>query len=280
VQRQAALAAIDAVLAQALMLDGARYATPYNFVRALKRRSIKVAMPKRADAVQLLTVHGAKGLEAAAVFVMDSDPQPKNTDTATLLIDWPVEAESPRRCAFVYAETACPRSLADLLAAEVQARRREELNGLYVAMSRAKQRLVFSATEPSRMAVGRAWWARVEPLARPWPTQDTPDDAGSRDAAATSFALRTMAALPSRESAAAPVACGADDDATRLGRAVHCALEWATRAVPPASGPVLGELAQAAANEFDSVPGATEQLTRRILESADCARFFAGPALR
>ena len=41
-RRIAALGAIDALLGQALMLDGARYATPYNFVRALKRRVVQV----------------------------------------------------------------------------------------------------------------------------------------------------------------------------------------------------------------------------------------------
>ena len=273
VQRQAALAAIDAVLAQALMLDGARYATPYNFVRALKRRAIKVATPKQLDAVQLLTVHGAKGLEAAAVFVMDTDPQPKNPDTATLLVDWPVEAEWPRRCAFVYSEGACPRSLATLLATEVQARQREELNGLYVAMSRAKQWLVFSATEPSRAAPVAAWWARVEPLAMPWPVSAAPDTA---DTTAATFTLRTIAALPPRDNPDAPAARSPDTDATRLGKAVHRTLEWATTA----SGATVSELAQAAAIEFDSPPDATEQLARRVLASPDCARFFGGAALR
>src|SRR6185436_709349 len=42
-RRRAALAAIDALLSQALVLDGARYATPYSFVRALKRRPVKVS---------------------------------------------------------------------------------------------------------------------------------------------------------------------------------------------------------------------------------------------
>ena len=276
VQRQAALAAIDAVLAQALMLDGARYATPYNFVRALKRRAIKVAMPKQLDAVQLLTVHGAKGLEAAAVFVMDADPQPKNPDTATLLIDWPVEAESPRRCAFVYTESACPPSLAPLLATEVQARRREELNGLYVAMSRAKQRLVLSATEPSRPAPEASWWARVEPLAMPWPTNADVYAAATDEVAAAPFTLRTIAALPRRESLDALPTRSSDTEATRLGKAVHRTLEWATGL----SGAALGELAQAAAIEFDSRPDATEQLAHRILTSPDCARFFDDAALR
>jgi len=290
VRRQAALAAIDAVLAQALTLDGARYATPYNFVRALKRRAIKVAPPKQADAVQLLTVHGAKGLEATAVFVMDAEPQPKNPDTATLLIDWPVEAEWPRRCAFVYAEGACPPSLRGLLAVEVQARQREELNGLYVAMSRAKQRLVFSATEPSRPAPVSAWWERVAPLAMPWPSIDAPQVAASADAVAAEFTLRTIAPLPPRAVSAAPAAPRSPDtDATRLGKAVHRTLEWATSGAANgaagalsvvAGGVALGELAQAAAREFDSVPDATERLARRILDSADCAHFFGGAALR
>lgn len=280
VQRQAALATIDAVLAQALTLDGARYATPYNFVRALKRRAIKVPSPKQADAVQLLTVHGAKGLEAAAVFVMDADPQPKNPDTATLLIDWPVEAEWPRRCAFVYAEGSCPPSLQGLLAAEVRARQREELNGLYVAMSRAKQRLVFSATEPSRAALGAAWWARVTPVALPWPAEHVPDAAGAGDAVTAPFMLTTIAPLPKREGPDAPAERSPDTEATRLGKAVHRTLEWATGAQPIANGAALSELAHAAATEFDSAPAATEQFVRSILESPDCARFFGGPALR
>jgi ATP-dependent helicase/nuclease subunit A len=96
-QRALALDAIDAVLAQALLLDGGRYATPYGFVRALKRRAVKSAPPVRADAVRLLTIHGAKGLEADTVFITDADPSGRRTETDDLLVDWPVEAE--RRCA-------------------------------------------------------------------------------------------------------------------------------------------------------------------------------------
>jgi ATP-dependent helicase/nuclease subunit A len=75
-QRAFALDAIDAVLAQSLYLDGGRYATPYAFVRRLKKRAVKAALPVRASTVRLLTVHGAKGLEADTVFVMDTEPEP------------------------------------------------------------------------------------------------------------------------------------------------------------------------------------------------------------
>jgi ATP-dependent helicase/nuclease subunit A len=82
-------------------------------------------------------VHGAKGLEARAVFLMDADPEPLNAASATLLVDWPVESMHPRCCAFVYSETYCAPSLEPVRDLEAAARRREELNGLYVAMTRA-----------------------------------------------------------------------------------------------------------------------------------------------
>lgn len=280
VQRAAALATIDAVLAQALTLDGARYATPYNFVRALKRRNVKAAAPAHADAVQLLTVHGAKGLEAKVVFVMDADPEPQTAETATLLIDWPVEAEQPRRCAFVYAESACPPSLLAVLEAERIARRREELNGLYVAMSRAKLRLVFSATEPSRRAGAASWWDRIQPLAAAW----VPDDAAlvdvrPTDSPAAVLKVLTLAARPVSVAVPAPRSQGvADTEATRLGKAVHRLLEWAATAVSPADQ--VADLAPSAAAEFDVPAAVIARLALTILRSPECARFFEGPQLR
>src|SRR5690606_29950317 len=108
------------------------------------------------------------------VFVMDADPQGRNPDSATLLVDWPVQSERPRRCAFIASEARCPPSLEAVLAEERQARQREELNGLYVAMTRARRRLVFSATAPHRAAAGPSWWQRVQPLAAPWPDTAAP----------------------------------------------------------------------------------------------------------
>ena len=277
-QRQAALDSIDAVLAQALTLDGARYATPYSFVRALKRRSVKAAAPTHADAVQLLTVHGAKGLEARVVFVMDTDPEPKSTETATLLVDWPVEAEQPRRCAFVYSEAGCPPSLSALLDAERSAREREELNGLYVAMSRAKQRLVFSATEPSRRMAGASWFDRIEPFAAALSVDAAAPAAGPGAVPPIRLKVLTLEHRPERVTpeTVLPRSPDTDTDATRLGQAVHRVLEWAVGA--PADA--LGGLAEAAAREFGAPPGKVAQLARNILLGNDCARFFKGPQLR
>src|SRR5205085_2620810 len=82
-------------LAQALLLDSGRYSTPYAFVRALRQRTVKAALPMPTGAVRLLTVHGAKGLEADTVLLLDADPEKPGNEPCSLLIDWPVEAHAP-----------------------------------------------------------------------------------------------------------------------------------------------------------------------------------------
>ena len=312
-QRALALDAIDAVLAQALLLDGGRYATPYGFVRALKRRAVKSAPPVRADAVRLLTVHGAKGLEADTVFITDADPERPATETTTLLVDWPVEAERPLRCAFLYSESRCPPSLVDLLAAELAADGREELNALYVAMTRARRRLVFSATEPFQPPPRTSWWQRVEPCVKPVAMAPA-GDVGAPDRKPLVATLRVLprrtsqplpVPLPSPSRATTNVPAGVanarpqlaldfadpssppadpapdpsdagDPAAAALGRAVHRVLEWAAAAAPEAP---LVDLVAAAATEFAVDPAVVGRLAAAVLGHADVARFFRGPQI-
>jgi ATP-dependent helicase/nuclease subunit A len=279
-RRRGASDAIDAVLAQALTLDGARYATPYGFVRALRRRVLKAPPPVRADAVRLLTIHGAKGLEADTVFVMDAEPEPPQTETTTVLVDWPVEADHPRRCAFLYAESQCPPSLLPLLAVEHAAREREGLNALYVAMTRAKRRLVFSATEPLRGAGGLSWWQRVRPAAVAWRPVIMAPAAGA--ASLFDVVLKvppawTPASTPAKESREGRF----DADAARqaaLGQAVHRVLEWAGGGA--AADTPLSTLAASAAQQFGAVGAAVESIARAILDSAECASFFDRSRIR
>ncbi len=282
-RRNAALHAIDALLGQALTLDGARYATPYNFVRALRRRAVDAPATLQPSAVQLLTVHGAKGLEADVVFVMDSEPEPRASETATLLVDWPVAEVAPRRCAFIYAESRCPPSLAATQALEEQARDREELNALYVAMTRARVQLVFSSTAASRPAPRTPWRERVLPWCLPFP-QATQAEVPAIQATATSDSI-TLHRLPhwagEEDAAAAATATTApspsDDASSRLGQAVHRALEWAASAAGEAG---LHLFAGAAAEEFGADASEVLRLAELIWNSPSCARFFAGPQLR
>lgn len=279
-RRAQALEAVDAVLAQSLVLDAGRYATPYAFVRALKRRPITFAAATRAGAVQLLTVHGAKGLEADLVFLVDTQPEPRNGDIASLLVDWPVELEHPARCAFVYTESGCAPSLQGLMDDELAAREREEYNGLYVAMTRARRRLVVSATEPSRASRGGpSWWEQVSPRVPAW---FAPAASGAPVAAvaANVARLRLVPRLPEdRRLPATEPAPVAQSAATRLGQAVHRTLEWATAANGDPALRNLDELAEGAAAEFGAVAAEVARIAAAILANPAAARFFAGPEI-
>ena len=290
-QRALALDAVDAVLAQALLLDGARYLSPYAFVRALRKRSVKATLPVRAGTVRLLTIHGAKGLEADTVFVMDVDPERQGTQLTTLLVEWPVDAERPTRCAFLYNENRCPVSLQAPLAEERQAREREELNGLYVAMSRAKRRLVFSATEPMPRSspVSPSWWSRIAPVATdpvtgPSTIGSTASLFPSLDRGDGNDDLRTFALLKTLPSwRAVPmletprrVEAAIDTRAARLGRAVHRALEWIANGDDAAADAA----AVAAAREFGVPASVVRDRVERVVGHPDGARFYRGAQIR
>ena len=277
-----ALDAVDAVLAQSLSLDGGRYVTPYAFVRALKKRALKASLPVRASTVRLLTVHGAKGLEADTVFVMDTEPERNNPPTTTLLVEWPVEAERPTRCAFVYNENRCPPSLRAALDDEFRAREREELNGLYVAMSRAKRRLVFSATEPYLAPTGPTWWSRVGEACPAAPQRqaellfDAPDVVATPRAPAVDVVIATLPPWRAPSVVAAVRISETPAASARIGRAIHRALEWIV------ADPSIDrdEAADAAAREFGAAAAPVRNGVAAVVDHPDGARFFRGPQLR
>jgi ATP-dependent helicase/nuclease subunit A len=233
VQRAAMVANLRALLGVSLQIDGARYATPYAFVRALKAGGVQAPATVNRDAVQLLTVHGAKGLEAELVLLLDTDNSERSADTMGVLVDWPGEAPCPQRFVFMASESRPPPCCADLLEAEQAARRREEQNGLYVAMTRAKNCLIISSIEPARPSEA-SWWRRMEALC-----EETKMIAKVGDEASTTAQVKVtqsfvLPALPFIEqdenmSAAAAIA-GADEDIdstdSRIGQALHRLLQW------------------------------------------------------
>jgi ATP-dependent helicase/nuclease subunit A len=279
----AALHAIAALLAAALGEQGGRLPSLYSFVRALRAGRVQARTAAPSAAVQLLTVHGAKGLEARAVVVMDCDPEPRPATQPSLLIDWPVEEPAPLRVAFVRSQARAPFSLQTLCQIEAQARAREELNGLYVAMTRAREWLVFSRTEPRTPAAPRSWWARLEGVAEQW----HPEDAGLPTAPAPASAqVPTLPALTGLRAASARATSAQDVKAARLGQAVHRVLEWVGRpgaALPRQDWPAACEAAAASFGLhrlFDDAAARVQRIVLQMLGNAACARFFAGPALR
>lgn len=269
-QREAVLSNLQALLAAALQVDGARYATPYALVRALRRQGaggVPAPTLADADAVRLLTVHGAKGLEAELVLLLDTDAPAPKAQTMGVLLDWPGEAETPQRFIFLASESAVPPSVQPALEVERQARSREELNALYVALTRAQQRLVLSSVQPHQ-ASGASWWQRLQDLCTPLETPSV--YAAVTGAPVGAFMLPILPPAPVEQAHIAIKtgviqAAAKDTPESRVGQAMHRLLEWAAL---DATGWAPQQVQRVAA-EFGLEPAQAEQaaaMALRILQ--------------
>ncbi|MGB0577512.1 MAG: double-strand break repair helicase AddA [Alphaproteobacteria bacterium] len=106
------------------------------------------------DEVRVMTVHGSKGLQAPVVFLPDSLQVPSQTPRLLWNADgmflWP-----PRRR---FAETQCEAALA----AAAETRDREYRRLLYVAMTRAEDRLYVCGWHTRRRAAKGNWYELIE----------------------------------------------------------------------------------------------------------------------
>ncbi|MEP6792382.1 MAG: 3'-5' exonuclease, partial [Ramlibacter sp.] len=245
--RETVLANLRALLGAALQVNAARYATPYALVRALKAGGVRAPAQAAEGAVRLLTVHGAKGLEASTVLMLDTDGAPPKAETMGVIVEWPGEAPAPWRFAFLASETRPPPCSVEALDVEKAARQREELNALYVAMTRARQTLVLSSVQP-HVAAETSWWQRLqlhcEALEAPQVPAVLP---GAQNAEKTVFSLpKVPAARAERSFVAAKTVAEAIPDSleSRFGQALHRLLELWTADGPAFSPARLARVAR------------------------------------
>lgn len=168
-QRVAVLERLQALPAQTLALDGGRYASAYQWVRAMRNGSSQTTPDTVSpNTVRLLTVHGAKGLEAELVLLIDTDCQKKKAESMTLRIDWPGAQPHPQKLVFLASESNPPPSAEILLQQEQAADQRETYNAWYVAMTRARSVLAVSSSAPHQNDA-QSWWKQMQATAQAQP---------------------------------------------------------------------------------------------------------------
>jgi ATP-dependent helicase/nuclease subunit A len=151
---------IDELLAAALAYGNDHVPSLQGFVHWLRQSGAEVKREAEGagDAVRVMTVHGAKGLQAPLVIVPDTTALPP--DDGPLL--WAADGVSgvsvpiwaPRR------ELRC--GLSDRLRKDVEDRRLAEHNRLlYVALTRAEDRLVVCGWETRRKLSESCWYELV-----------------------------------------------------------------------------------------------------------------------
>ena len=287
-QRAAVLANLRALLAVALQLDGGRYATPYAFVRALKDGGLQAPAAVSSEAVRLLTIHGAKGLEAEAVLLLDTDTLERNADSMGVLVDWPGEAVAPHKFVFLVSESRPPACALEALAQEQAARRREELNALYVALTRACHTLVLSSITPHRETTD-SWWRRLHGSLDDIPMPPAQALAGAGEQAPDYLLELPAAPVLPAQTAIEIVADDQDTDVARIGKAMHRLLEWGARGQPQVRAvmrefrlsPAQGQAAADMAQRIQAGEGAWAWDASRIgWQGNEVELFYQGESLR
>ncbi|MHB1590295.1 MAG: UvrD-helicase domain-containing protein [Sulfuricella sp.] len=166
--RGAVQANLHAFMELALNVDSGRYPSLPKFINELQqlRRALAQEAPDEGivgdvgNAVRILTIHGSKGLESPIVWLLDAHASPRNERGYRAVLDWPPESPRPQHF-FLYAgKRERAAQWQPVFDAEAQLERREDLNLLYVAMTRARQALIVSGSESARKSE-ESWHGKI-----------------------------------------------------------------------------------------------------------------------
>jgi ATP-dependent helicase/nuclease subunit A len=298
---------IDALLELALGLDAGRFPSLPRFLdelRALQDDDDAEAhegLAADGDAVRLLTIHAAKGLEAPIVILADTHFDEPPDDRNDVLVAWPPERAAPEHFSLVARLSEVGQSRSHWVALDQAQRAQESWNLLYVGMTRARQVLIVTGVERARPAAG-SWYERIAAALGTYggaALQDAcPDDvqnaaASPPDGLPPQDAVRVFRDFrPDRVAArggpdAEPIppadavpAAAAPSAAMRLGSAWHALLEAADAGAGSATaGPpwTPARLARRFALSPEQAAAAFAA-AGRVRQASDLQRFFAAAA--
>ncbi|MFT3736731.1 MAG: UvrD-helicase domain-containing protein [Rhodocyclaceae bacterium] len=270
---------LEALLELALNVDAGRYPSLTRFVDELARLSSSddeapdegLVTASGEDGhgggrVRIMTIHGAKGLEAPIVWLIDANSVPRSSEGYGVAMDWPAEATLPQHFSLLGRIGEAGPSRAEILEREKAAAEREDLNLLYVALTRAEQVLIVSGIEPARAQNALTPWKRIAAAisAQPALAGGMPEEA-SAERLSGQVALEANAGAPLRQvpRIGSLRRGGQGVDAPRnaagaeFGTALHAWLE-----------------ARCAGWPLPQVESAVEQAGRKLFERPDLQRFF------
>ncbi len=141
----------------ALELDSGRYPSLVQF-RAQLRAMAQADREAPDDAatsslpsyVRIMTIHAAKGLESPVVFLADAGRAPPSTRPYQVMIEWPSATSRPTHFLLSGKKENLDTLSLTLLERHKAAAQREDVNLLYVALTRAQQLLFISGCAPNK----------------------------------------------------------------------------------------------------------------------------------
>jgi ATP-dependent helicase/nuclease subunit A len=163
---------LHAFMEIALSVDAGRYPSLPRFLQELREfRDSRDDAPDEGrlgsigNAVRIYTVHEAKGLEAPIVWLLDANTDGKHRDGNDVLVDWPPQSAAPAHFSLYTDQNSRGRKRAPLFEQDAAQQAREEMNLLYVAMTRAQQTLIVSGNgrgvEREQKKLSPSWYDRI-----------------------------------------------------------------------------------------------------------------------
>ena len=248
---------LEKFLELALEIDSGRYPSLGRFLNRLQRlrQYDQDAVDSPADhragqAVRIMTVHAAKGLESPVVFAADTGFSPARSKSHHALVNWPAGQPQPDLFLLAGRKHEQDRWTRARLEEAAQQERRESANLLYVAVSRARQMLFISGCQTRQGNQQDSWYeilARafeqdiaghggiVATFGRPatLPAHGVPTDTDNPPALPDELLQdapvnrEPTSLVPSRQDAEMPAAT--DSENQLRGRVIHRLLERLTR---------------------------------------------------
>ena len=154
---------IDELMNSALDFERGETGSLDRFLAWFSRGDVEVQRDPAAPAneVRVMTVHGAKGLEAPVVILADATADPKNLGRTPLTLDFPVPGVGPAPLLRPKKAERCS-PFAELIDREEARDLQEHWRLLYVALTRAADRLIVTGQEPRGERAEDCWHKRVE----------------------------------------------------------------------------------------------------------------------
>jgi ATP-dependent helicase/nuclease subunit A len=247
----AARDAIDELMNSALEFERNETASLDRFLSWFSRGTVDVQRDpgQPANEVRVMTVHGAKGLEAPVVILADATADPARLGRIPLTIDIEVEGAGVAPLLRPKKDERCP-PFEEVILAEEKRDLEEHLRLLYVALTRAADRLIVSGVMPKAKKDG---------------SDPRPTNCWHRivEQAMTSIANPGEAHVALRYGSAA---------SARLKQVKHrievspiAVPEWAKRAAPPEARPPRPLAPSAIAVDDESAPPPSEAMRAAAL---------------
>lgn len=155
---EAARDPIEELVASALAFEREETPSLDRFLAWFGQGEVEVKRDPSAptDAVRVMTVHGAKGLEAPLVILADATHDPDKVGGTSSVIDLPITKEGPVPILRPRKDECAPR-FRDIIDRRKQVDAEEHWRLAYVGLTRAAERLVIAGVKPRRDVPEGSW---------------------------------------------------------------------------------------------------------------------------